>query len=47
MRIGFYAPDRMLVLSGTRKGDRGEFLRHPDESLAWFRFGHRVHRKID
>jgi hypothetical protein len=45
MRIGFYTKDRIMVTSGVKKGDRGEFLRHPDDSLAWLRFGHRIHRK--
>jgi hypothetical protein len=45
MRIGFIAEDRFVVLEGNGKGSRGEFLRAPDGSLVWLRFGFRIHRK--
>jgi len=47
MRIGFLARDRFIVLNGVHKGDRGEFLRTPDGSLAWLRFGFRIHKRIN
>lgn len=38
MRAGFIAPDRFIVLDGPAKGAKGEFLRHPDGSIAWLRW---------
>nr|UNZ81747.1 beta-lactamase [Dehalococcoidia bacterium enrichment culture]WBU15338.1 beta-lactamase [uncultured bacterium] len=43
-RLGFYAPDRVVALDLPLKGSRGEFLRGPDGSIAWFRFGGRLFR---
>ncbi len=43
-RLGFYGPDRVIALDLPLKGSRGEFLRNPDGSIAWFRFGGRLFR---
>lgn len=43
-RLGFYAPDRVIALDLPLKGSRGEFLRNPDGTVAWFRFGGRLYR---
>ncbi len=43
-RLGFYAPDRIIALDLPLKGSRGEFLRSPDGSVAWLRFGGRLFR---
>lgn len=45
VRIGFYDEDKIIVLDDPIKGERGEFLRASDGSLAWFRFGSRIHKK--
>lgn len=47
VRIGFYDQDKIIVLDEPLKGQRGEFLRASDGSLAWFRFGSRIHKKIE
>jgi hypothetical protein len=41
--VAFYAADKIIGLDEPFKGARGEFLRNPDSSIAWFRFGNRVH----
>jgi len=46
VRIGFYAEDKVIVLDDPIEGERGEFLRASDGSLAWFRFGSRIHKKV-
>jgi CubicO group peptidase (beta-lactamase class C family) len=43
-RLGFYGPDRLIALDLPLKGSRGEFLRGPDGSIAWLRFGGRLFR---
>ena len=43
-RLGFYAKDRVVALDQPLKGSRGEFLRGPDGSITWFRFGGRLFR---
>ncbi len=45
VRLAFFAEDRIVGLDSPMKGDRGEFLRHPDGSLAWFRFGGRIKKR--
>lgn len=37
MWVALFAEDRLVVLDGPMKGSRGEFLRRPDGSIAWFR----------
>lgn len=43
--IGFYAPDRAIVLSGTSRGNPLEFIRAPDGAVAWVRYIGRIARK--
>lgn len=42
--VAFYDDDRFLVEEGSMKGTRGAFLRGPDGTLTWLRFGGRVYR---
>jgi CubicO group peptidase (beta-lactamase class C family) len=44
IRLAFWAADKIIALDDPFKGARGEFLRNADGSIAWFRFGSRVHR---
>jgi len=46
VRIALYAEDRFIVLDEPMKDARGEFLRNPDHSLAWLRFGGRIHAHL-
>jgi CubicO group peptidase (beta-lactamase class C family) len=46
VRMGFYAPDRLVLLDEPRKGDRGEFLPGPQGHPDWLRLGGRVHRRV-
>jgi CubicO group peptidase (beta-lactamase class C family) len=43
-RLAFWAADKVIALDDPFKGSRGEFLRKADGSIAWFRFGSRIHR---
>jgi hypothetical protein len=45
-RLAFWDADKIIALDEPFKGARGEFLRHADGSIAWFRFGSRVHRPL-
>ncbi len=45
-RLAFWDADRIIGLDEPFKGARGEFLRKADGSIAWFRFGSRVHRPV-
>jgi CubicO group peptidase (beta-lactamase class C family) len=45
-RLAFWDADKIIALDEHFKGSRGEFLRHPDGSIAWFRFGGRVHSRL-
>ena len=47
VRIALYADDRFIVLDEPLKDFRGEFLRNPDNSIAWFRFASRIHARQD
>jgi CubicO group peptidase (beta-lactamase class C family) len=38
-RVGFIDADRMITVEGEGAGQRGDFLRGPDGSIAWLRFG--------
>jgi hypothetical protein len=42
-RLAFWDADKVIALDEPFKGARGEFLRNPAGSIAWFRFGSRVH----
>ncbi len=43
-RLAFWGVDKIIALDNPFKGSRGEFLRSADGTVAWFRFGSRVHR---
>ncbi|MGH2460578.1 MAG: serine hydrolase domain-containing protein, partial [Chloroflexota bacterium] len=43
VRLAFVGEDRVVGLDVPSKGARGEFLRHANGSLAWFRWGGRIH----
>ncbi len=45
-RLAFWDADKIIALDAPFKGSRGEFLRNSDGSIAWFRFGSRVHRPL-
>ncbi|HNS50106.1 MAG TPA: serine hydrolase domain-containing protein [Anaerolineae bacterium] len=45
-RAALYAEDRLVLLDGSFKGDRGEFLRSADGCIAWLRLGGRVHARL-
>jgi hypothetical protein len=40
-------PDRVIVLDEPGRGNQGEFLRGEKGQLTWFRFGGRVHRRME
>ena len=46
MRIGFYDQDKVITLDGSLKDKRGELLRASNGTLTWFRYGYRIHTKI-
>jgi hypothetical protein len=46
VRMGVYAEDRVICLDEPMKNARGEFLRSPDGSITWLRFGGRIHIRI-
>ena len=43
-RIAFVADDRVVALDPPLASLRGEFLRDPDGTVEWFRFGGRIAR---
>ncbi len=45
-RLAFWDTDKIVALDDPFKGSRGEFLRDAGDSIAWFRFGSRVHRPL-
>jgi CubicO group peptidase (beta-lactamase class C family) len=46
-RLGVFAPDRAVVLSGPSRGLRVEFLRSDNGGgVAWLRSGGRLHRRL-
>jgi CubicO group peptidase (beta-lactamase class C family) len=42
-RIGLISEDRVAMVEPPVKEIQGEFLRNPDGSIAWLRWGHRIH----
>lgn len=46
VRAALYDEDRLVLLDEPMKGDRGEFLRNPDGSIAWLRLGGRAHSRL-
>jgi hypothetical protein len=45
-RLAFWGEDKIIGLDEPFNGSRGEFLRNSDGSIAWFRFGSRVHSRM-
>ncbi len=45
VRLAFWQDDRVIALDPPLKESRGEFLRNPDGSIAWFRFSGRIHKR--
>jgi CubicO group peptidase (beta-lactamase class C family) len=45
-RLAFWDADKIIALDDPFRGSRGEFLRNANGSIAWFRFGSRVHRPL-
>jgi CubicO group peptidase (beta-lactamase class C family) len=45
VRLAFVGDDRVVALDPPTRGGRGEFVRNPDGSIAWFRWGGRIHRR--
>jgi hypothetical protein len=45
VRLALYAEDRLIILDEPMKDARGEFLRNPDESIAWLRLSGRIHAR--
>ena len=43
--IGFYAPDRAIVTSGTPRGNPIEFIRNAQGTVGWVRVVGRIARK--
>jgi CubicO group peptidase (beta-lactamase class C family) len=43
VRLAFRDADKVVALDPPMKGNRGEFLRNPDGSIAWLRWGGRIH----
>lgn len=46
MRIAPYAPDKIITLDEPLKNHHGEFLCESDGTLTWFRYGWRIHKKV-
>jgi CubicO group peptidase (beta-lactamase class C family) len=44
-RLAFYAPDRTVVLEGSHRGERCEFLRDDGGHIAWLRWDGRIARR--
>jgi CubicO group peptidase (beta-lactamase class C family) len=47
VRMALCGPDRVIVLDEPGRGNQGEFLRDAEGRLVWFRFGGRVHKKME
>jgi len=45
-RAGLVAKDRIAMVEPAIKDFQGEFLRNPDGSIAWLRWGSRIHRRV-
>ena len=46
VRLAFYDEDRVVALDPPAEGGRGEFLRAPDGSIEWFRWGGRIMQPV-
>jgi CubicO group peptidase (beta-lactamase class C family) len=47
MRLALCEGDRAVVLDGPMRDTLGEFLRDPDGTISWLRFGGRIHARHD
>jgi CubicO group peptidase (beta-lactamase class C family) len=47
MRLALCEGDRAVVLDGPMRDTFGEFLRDPDGTIVWLRFGGRIHARQD
>jgi hypothetical protein len=45
VRLAFRGENKVVALDPPMKGNRGEFLRHPNGSIAWLRWGGRIHAR--
>jgi len=45
-RVAFIGHDRIAIVEPPMKEVQGEFLRAPDDSIAWLRWGGRIHRRL-
>lgn len=45
-RIGLIGTDRIAMVEPPYKDIQGEFLRDRDGSIAWLRWGHRIHSRV-
>jgi CubicO group peptidase (beta-lactamase class C family) len=44
--FAFYETDMVIAVDDYFDGTRGEFFRHPDDTLGWFRLGGRLYQKM-
>lgn len=44
--LAFYETDKVIAVDENFEHARGEFFRHPDGSLGWFRWGGRLYRRV-
>jgi CubicO group peptidase (beta-lactamase class C family) len=45
-RVAFIGRDRIAMVEPPMKEVQGEFLRAPDDSIRWLRWGGRIHRRL-
>ncbi len=46
VRVAFTSPDQAVSLDYPFAGGKGEFLRNPEGSVVWFRWGGRLHKRL-
>lgn len=44
--VRFHGDDRFYVVDGVLEGQRGQFVRDEDGTIAWLRFGLRIHAPV-
>ncbi len=47
VRAALLRENLLVGLEEPMKGNRGEFIRDPDGTVAWLRLGSRAHRKVE
>ena len=45
-RVGLIGEDRVAMVDPAFKDIQGEFIRNPDGSIAWLRWGARIHARV-